>query len=957
MGASATLIPAVMALVTLLALFSWHDAYEGSANGSLSFRVIDASPEVTPSAAAGALAGLEPRTEFQTHAQTPFWIGFSIPVGTVEPITVELRDRHIMDLSCWDSASGHLLGQVLKDRADGILHRAKAGLSVSPGALRAPLAMVCQVQFQGPAHLTVAQWNDGAFKASVKRFHRDSGLLDGGLGVLAVFVLVTALINRQSLYVIFAAWLVANLRMAAISAGWDFDWLGGSVPWNWLVPMRMWSAAIYYVVTIALFGGLFQEDLKRVGWPLLWHLLQLSCLIIVGACATLSFSQWLPVLWLASGFAVAVLGAFLGRILLITRSRVAMWYGLSLAVTLIATLNEIIAAAFGMRSLIGHVNSVTAAIFSSLIAALAIAEQMRQEHRARIDAQLQLHNAYDSSPVGLFTLSLDGRFIRANPAMRNVLQVQSLIHSNWSDHFGNQAWENFERCLNAAGHELAMSQPFGGQKRWVLVRAHLAGNHIEGSLQDVTERAAAAEHMRFLANHDPLTGVLNRRGIEHILETVSRGSGQQLSLGYLDLDRFKLLNDLYGHTTGDRILRQVCARVSALLQSGESLGRVGGDEFVILFADAGHDDAERRCQDIVSAISSTPYAIEERAAQVRCSIGLLHLTDDIALQDAISLADRACREAKAARNGLVVYRSGSTALHERADELRLIQLFNTNSVPAGLFLVMQPIMSLSAPDQFLDFEVLLRMREDDGSVTSAAPVVAAAESSGRIAVVDRWVLTSVLEWIGAHQSRLTRTRFVCVNLSGGSLNDENFVRDVYALLARSGEAAKQLCLEITETVALQDLDVTRRFIEQTRQYGVKIALDDFGAGYTSFSYLRELPADAVKIDGAFIRGMMRHPANLAIVTAIIELAHNLGMRTIAEWVEDVETLEGLVAAGADYAQGYAIGKPSDPSRILLADSAADMIEDKLTAAYVVSTLCASPTAAGVPSSKTGALLH
>ncbi len=956
MFASASLIPAVMTLVTLLALFVWHDDYASSDNGRLLFQVAEVQPGSTLKVAAAALARVTPSAEFQTHADTPFWVGFTIPVAQSEPVTAELRDRHISNLSCWNAASGQALGQVIADHADGILRRAKAGLSVSPGALRAPLSVACKVQFQGPAHLTIAQWDEAAFRTSVKRFHRDSGLLDGGLGVLALFVLVTAIINRNGLYVIFAAWLVANLRMAAISAGWDFSWLGGSVPWTWLVPMRMWTAAIYYVLTIALFGGLFQDDLKRVGWPWLWRLLQLSCFVMVCACATLNFNQWLPLLWSASAFAVVIVGLFLGRILLITRSRVAMWYGLSLAVTLIATLNEIVAAAFGIRGLIGHVNSVTAAIFSSLIAALAIAEQMRQEHRARIDAQLQLHNAYDSSPVGLFTLSLDGHFLRANPAIRRLLHVEHLIGSSWEEHFGSGAWGKFERYLEGADGELEISKHQGGETCWVLVRASLSGANIEGSMQDVTERVLAAEHMRFLANHDPLTGVLNRRGVEHILETVSRGSGQQLSLGYLDLDRFKLLNDLYGHLTGDQILRQVCERVSKLLQRGESLGRVGGDEFVILFADSGHAQAEQRCQDIVAAISGSPYELEERAAQVRCSIGLLHLTDDIALQDAISLADRACREAKAARNGLVVYRSGSTALHERADELRLMQMFNSNAVPAGLFLVMQPIMSLRAPDQFLDFEVLLRMREEDGSVTSAVPVVSAAESSGRIAVVDRWVLASVLEWIGLHQERLGRTRFICVNLSGGSLNDENFVRDVYVLLAKSGEAAKQLCLEITESVALQDLDVTRRFIEQTRQYGVKIALDDFGAGYTSFSYLRELPADAVKIDGAFIRGMMRHPANLAIVTAIIELAHNLGMRTIAEWVEDVETLEGLVAAGADYAQGYAICKPVDPSEILRSDSVADLIEDKITAAYVAETLCASLATAGLAAA-TGMMLH
>jgi EAL domain-containing protein (putative c-di-GMP-specific phosphodiesterase class I) len=167
-----------------------------------------------------------------------------------------------------------------------------------------------------------------------------------------------------------------------------------------------------------------------------------------------------------------------------------------------------------------------------------------------------------------------------------------------------------------------------------------------------------------------------------------------------------------------------------------------------------------------------------------------------------------------------------------------------------------------------------------------------------------------------------------MNLSGASLNDERFVHDAYALLAQYVHAAGRLCIEITESVALHDLENTRRFIDRVRGYGAKIALDDFGAGYTSFSYLKELPADALKIDGNFIVGVNRHPANLAIVEAIVNLARNLGMKTIAEWVEDSQTLEALAEAGVDYVQGYAIARPQPPARLLAAHSAASFISDE-----------------------------
>jgi EAL domain-containing protein (putative c-di-GMP-specific phosphodiesterase class I) len=256
---------------------------------------------------------------------------------------------------------------------------------------------------------------------------------------------------------------------------------------------------------------------------------------------------------------------------------------------------------------------------------------------------------------------------------------------------------------------------------------------------------------------------------------------------------------------------------------------------------------------------------------------------------------------------------------------------------------MQPIMSLSAPFESHDFEVLVRMREADNSVTAAGTIIAAAENNGRAAVIDRWVLSHTLEWLDRHRDSLRRTRFVCMNLSGASLNDKKFIQDAYSMLAQHPRAAERLCLEITEGVALHDLDNTRRFIDGVRGFGAKVALDDFGAGYTSFSYLMELPADAVKIDGSFIVDVTTHPAKLAVVEAIVQLARNLGMKSIAEWAEDCATVEALVGVGIDYVQGYAVARPQDADRILSMNSAADFIEDPAVARFVRDSLAAGRT--------------
>ncbi len=467
-------------------------------------------------------------------------------------------------------------------------------------------------------------------------------------------------------------------------------------------------------------------------------------------------------------------------------------------------------------------------------------------------------------------------------------------------------------------------------------------------MQDVTEKAKATERLHFLAENDSLTGVLNRRGIERVLATATSllSGGKPLALAYLDLDRFKLINDLYGHAAGDEVLKQVCQRAREMLTTGQDLGRVGGDEFVIVFQGTPIQSAAWTCRGIIDRIGNEAYRLGDTAFQVKGSIGLVEVASATLVKDAISAADQACRAAKRGHdNGLVVYHRDSMVFAEREAELRLIERLGAPVAPEGLFLEMQPILSLQAPYQSLNFEVLLRMRDDDGSVIPAVKVITAAESNGRIGVIDRWVLSTTLAWLESNYDNLKRTQFVCMNLSGASLNDERFIEDAFAMLAQYVHAAGRLCIEITESVALHDLENTRRFIDGVRGYGAKVALDDFGAGYTSFSYLKELPADLLKIDGSFILGVTGHPANLAIVEAIVSLAKNLGMKCLAEWAEDGETVEALAEVGVDYIQGYAIARPQSPSRILSATSSASYVEDERLAAFLRNLHAADRTSA------------
>ena len=632
---------------------------------------------------------------------------------------------------------------------------------------------------------------------------------------------------------------------------------------------------------------------------------------------------------------IGVLLFFLAHILLVTRSKVAIWYGASICITLFASMSEVFAAAFGFTDLIGSINSVTAAMSSSLLAALAIAEQMRQEHKQKVEAQAELEHTYEAMPIGLFTLDLHGNFLSKNPALLAMMgRGERTPSTSWAGYFNEVAWQQLltmvhthpDGELEINGHK---TPGIDSGKRF-LIRATLARGKIEGSLQDITEKSKAIEDLCFMANNDPLTKVHNRRGIEKVYHGALRelSEAEPLALAYLDLDRFKLINDLYGHGVGDEVLKQVCARMSALLDDRHCIGRVGGDEFVIVMPGISMAQAAQACRGIVSSISEEAYRIGDKAFHVRVSVGLIEVSPETLLKDALSSADRACREAKASLNGgLVVYEKNAEAFLEREAELDLVERLASGSILDCLFIEMQPIMSLKAPSQSHNFEVLLRVRDHDGTVIPA-------ESSGQIGVIDRWVMTTTLAWMSTNHAQLGRTQFVCMNLSGASLNDERFAEDRFAILEQNLHVASRLCLEITESVALQDLENTRGFIDRVRSYGVKVALDDFGAGYTSFSYLKELPADVLKIDGNFIVNINAHPANVAIVEAIVSLAVNLGMKTIAEWAEDVATVQTLAEIGIDYVQGYAVARPGAPSLMLGVESSASFIRDPRVLAFV-----------------------
>jgi PAS domain-containing protein len=534
---SRQLVPGLILVLSLLALISGSSHYSLSGSTSIPLRVVtDENGAITPAVARDALADRATVRFFDTHlSEQPVWFRFQVaPLLTNEPVIVEFPSRHAQGIVCWDADSLALLGRSYRSDGEGAtqgrISMSKAGFAMRLGKLSAPQSLLCRTTFSGPARLSVEVWGADTFSESNEQFIRDTSLLEGGLLMLAAFVLVAALINRETVCLLFSVWLVGNLRLAALSMGSDTEWLGFAIPSAWMPLIRQLTIALYFWSTCELLDTVLRRELVRIDHYVpalkIAHLLGMLLLLLALA---LPYRQFLPVMWVIASIGIGGVIYILTRIIVQTRSRVAIWFGGSLGVTMLAGMSEVIGAAFGARTLTHNLNSVTAALLSSLMAALAIAEQMRIERQWRALMQAQLRQTYDMTPIGLFTLSADGKIIRCNPALKRMMRWSTDSDSRlWADLFEEGAWERVRAAAESGtDHEIELRGiPLAGHPaRWFSIKATVARGQIEGSIQDITQRVGERERSRVERARRPFKPVAETVPVETELGVLAEDEG------------------------------------------------------------------------------------------------------------------------------------------------------------------------------------------------------------------------------------------------------------------------------------------------------------------------------------------------------------------------------------------------------------------------------------------------
>ena len=574
-------------------------------------------------------------------------------------------------------------------------------------------------------------------------------------------------------------------------------------------------------------------------------------------------------------------------------------------------------------------------------------EQLRQEisKRERLEARAReverglrevrgrFESAFNNAPIGMALIAMDGHWLQVNDALcritghvRDELKATTLLALTHPDDIDLDAqdmgqlqagqissYQVEKRYRHAWGHDV-----------WVLVTASIVRDadqnplYVLTQVQDISERKELARHLEYIVDHDFLTGLLNRRQFERELAKETERAARYGAPGavlLIDLDNFKVVNDTFGHKAGDDVLKGVAGLLRQRLRHTDVVARFGGDEFAVLLPETDADHARLVADDVVNALGRETAVLADRSIRITASVGVA-MFDGLTDVEMLAYADIAMYEAKeTGRNRVEVYRplrDGREPVSARLAEAERIRHALEED---RLILYCQPIFDLGS-NQICQYELLLRLPDEEGGEPLLPNAfLYCAERFGLIQAIDGWVVRKAIALIAEH-ARAGLKLVLNVNLSGKSIGDRKLATLIEDALEETGIDPARLVFELTETAAISNIEEAKTFAVRLHGRGCRFALDDFGAGFGSFYYLKSFPFDYLKIDGEFIGGLATSRMNQLVVSAIVSIARGMGKETVAEFVADEETAHHLRKIGVDLAQGYYIGVPRPVSEVL-----------------------------------------
>jgi diguanylate cyclase (GGDEF)-like protein/PAS domain S-box-containing protein len=574
-----------------------------------------------------------------------------------------------------------------------------------------------------------------------------------------------------------------------------------------------------------------------------------------------------------------------------------------------------------------NVLSVTSVAILTLLGCIATLLILKLTASIR-SSENKFRKTFEHAAIGIVQIDDHGRIIEANNALCDILirprenlidqQFDSLIYSEDSQ----AEVESQINLLRSKSGNLSIKQRLC-QSDGSLIWANLTMSVFDGKqdnklrficlVEDVSEQHRLTEELSYHARHDMLTGLINRRTFEDYLEDAlvkSRSENLVNGLCFIDLDQFKIINDTLGHYAGDQLLKQVSQLFSKNLRKRDLLARLGGDEFGLILDCCEPEKAVALAESLRKSLNELPFVWEGRSFNLSCSVGIVPITESSSNKtELLQAADSACHLAKErGRNRVVLTSQGDKELAARRGQMEWLERIRHAIDNHKLLLYVQRLVPI--PPQLGErIEVLVRMKGDQGEIIPPGAFLPAAERFGIAHLLDRWVIEHVCEHFKSYPEDLDKLDACHINLSGTSFEHSDFTEFTLNTLNKCGIPAHKICFEITETAAISNLTDAHNFMSTLRQAGSTFALDDFGSGLSSFAYLKQLPVEYLKIDGAFVKNMANDSADQAMVKAITDIGQTLGKIMVAEFVEDQQTLDLLKKIGVQYAQGYHLHRP------------------------------------------------
>lgn len=551
----------------------------------------------------------------------------------------------------------------------------------------------------------------------------------------------------------------------------------------------------------------------------------------------------------------------------------------------------------------------------------------------------QLDKIIEFLPDATFAIDDEGKVMAWNLAMEELTgvtkeeilgkdyQIYSLIFYGYcrkmlincheeSDNTLAQEYDYFERKGNTLYSEVFLPK-FSGKKNVYLWAASFPLFDSQGevigameSIRDITNYKEKESQLARMVTHDFLTDIPNRYSLEETLKFSIREAknGTFSALLLLDIDNFKLVNDTLGHNAGDQLLIFLKDLIRRELRSEDSLFRFGGDEFAIILENVTKDKAKEIAEKIRKTVEDWELCLTiwGTCLDITISIGIVMIDGKLSYDKLLNYADTAMYKAKEeGRNRVVLIKSEENLSAKSTETHRILGLLKKALRENLLILNFQPITKLDTKE-IVHYEVLVRLAEEDGKIIYPGHFIHIAERFGLMAQVDRWVIENSLNILAQNSSI-----GLFVNISGVSLGDDQLLMDIEELILKSKIDPQRIGFEITETAAVKDLLRAQKWIERLKNIGCKFALDDFGIGFSSFSYLRMLPVDFLKLDGSFVKNIVEDATSATLIGSMNSIAHTLGKKTIAEFVENEDTVKILQEIGVDFGQGFFLGKPGD----------------------------------------------